>query len=60
MMLVTLAEAVGMLQSARAENIGIFRGPLLGAPSLEAYISLFSLMYIGISLNKAKQGHMSV
>ena len=34
--------------------IGIFMGPLLGAPSLSAYMSLCSLIYISMLLNKAE------
>ena len=35
-------------------TIGIFRGPLSGAPSLQACISLFGLIYVSIWLNNAK------
>ena len=35
-------------------RIGLLRGTLLGAPTLWAYMSLFSQMYISILLKKAK------
>ena len=40
--------------------VGIFRSPLLGEPSLYAYVSWFSLMYISILLNKATLGYVSL
>ena len=44
----------GHTQDVGPSFIGIFRGRLLRPPSLQAYISLFSLMNINILLNKAK------
>ena len=38
--------------------IGIFRGRLSGAPSLQAYISWFSLLYRNILLDKARYFHI--
>ena len=30
--------------------MGVFRSPLLGAPSLQAYVSLFSIIYISVNI----------
>ena len=50
------SSALACAQVEQPVITGIFRGPLLGAPSIKAYMSLFSLMYTSILLNKAKYG----
>ena len=47
---------VGMRTSRTAGYHRDFQGPPVRAPSIKAYMSLFSLMYTSILLNKAKYG----